>query len=78
MLHGNELAEILQSVNIANLIHELNAADDINKMPISRLDVILMTSLFVSATRRRPNVAAHAAGSADETAFYKVVQVESM
>lgn len=38
MLHGDELAELLQSVNIANLIHELNTAEDIKSMPIRRND----------------------------------------
>lgn len=49
VFHGDELAEFLQSVNIANLIHELNTAEDINKIPISRYDMILITSTYVSA-----------------------------
>lgn len=33
VLHGDDLAEFLQGVNVPDLIHELHAAEDIGNMP---------------------------------------------
>lgn len=48
MLHGDELAELLQSVNIADLIHEFNTAENTSSMPIRRNYMIFVTSIIVS------------------------------
>lgn len=48
MLHGDEVAEFLQSVNIANLIHELNTTQGNSNRPVSRNDMTLTACVFVS------------------------------
>lgn len=37
MLHGDDLAELLQGVNVTNLVHELHTAESINTMQLSQM-----------------------------------------